>query len=300
MKQIIKHCLQISTLLLSFCIYAQLPSNRVKPGTMYEAGHTVRSPRLGLTTQIPDGWAGVLPRDAEVFLLLPQGMDIGEIYVILNENINLQEQRQRWEAGMTIDGVKLETEGAIGMRGSETLAANAKLTGTGVNKQSKIYLEAKCSPAGFCLTFVLTAEPSSFHNVKRALQEFVDNTSFGQPTNESPYINFDWKKFLSGKILLASGYENNSKRENEVSLCADGTFRSDITRTGIFKDQAKGYQGNKTGNWSVKSDGEKATITLTFKSKKKLAPFSVELVAKDEHIYINGQRYFIGESDACR
>jgi len=300
MKLIIKHCLLATTLLLSFCTYAQLPSNRIKPGTIYEAGQTVRSPRLGLTTQIPNGWSGALPRDAEVFLLLPQGMDIGEIYVVLNENINLEGQRKRWEAGMDLNGVKLQPEGAIIMRGAATLAANAKLTGTGANQQQKIYLEAKCSPAGFCMSFILTADPSSFINVKKALQEFVDNTSFGQPTNESPYLNFDWKKFLAGKILLASGYENNSKRENEVSLCADSTFRSNITRTGIFKDQAKEYQGNKTGYWSVKSNGEKATITLSFKTKKKLAPFSVELVAKDEQIYINGQRYFIGESDVCR
>ena len=76
---------------------------------------------------------------------------------------------------------------------------------------------------------------------------------------------FDWKKFLSGKILLAMGYEQNSKQIDEVDLCADGTFHSKITRTGIFKDQAKNYSGKNEGTWDVQSNGERATITLTFK-----------------------------------
>src|SRR6478736_3213251 len=231
MKQPVKYCLQIIVLLTFFNVYGQLPSNRVKPGVIYEAGSTVRSPRLGLTTQIPKGWAGVLPGDAEVFLLVPQGMDIGEIYVVLNQNTDLSGQRKRWESGMQLDGVKLQPDGQIGMRGSDILTTNAKLNGQAANTQSKIYLEAKCSPAGFCLSFVSTADPSSFENVKKALQELVDHTSFGQVTNESPFANFDWKKFFSGKVLLVMGFENNSKRENEVDLCADGTFTSRMTRT---------------------------------------------------------------------
>ncbi|HTE31278.1 MAG TPA: hypothetical protein VK666_12945 [Chryseolinea sp.] len=293
-----KYWIITAALVLSLCVHAQLPSNRIKPGVMYHAGDTVRSPRIGLTTRIPAGWSGVLPREEEVFLLAPENGSIGEIYVMVNEKTNLQTQRQRWEKGMNLaDGLRLESTGEITPRGTEVIGTMGKMVGNNANQQFKIYLEAKCSPAGFCVSYVATADPASFENVKSALQAFVDNTVFTTPSNESPYTNFDWKVFLSGKVLLGIGYEGKSKREDEVSLCADGTFRSNITRTGIFKGQAKEYQGKKKGKWDVTSVKEKATITFTF---EKLPPVEIGIEAKDEEIYVRGQRYFVGESEECK
>ena len=293
-----KYLIISAALTLSLACQAQLPSNRLKPGTMYHAGDTVRSSRLGLLTRIPEGWDGVLPRDTEVFLLLPTNNSIGEIYVVVNDKLDLQGQAKRWKDGMDLSGgLRLQPEGEITKRGTDVICAVGKMAGNNANSQAKIYIEAKCSPVGFCVSYIATADASSFENVKTALQAFVDNTIFSKPSDESPYVDFNWKEFLSEKVLLAFGYENNSKLEDEVSLCADGSFRSNITRTGIFKAQAKGYQGKKQGKWDVKSNGEKATITFTF---DKLPPVDVEIEAKDEEIYVKGQRYFVGNSDECR
>ena len=266
---------------------------------MYHAGDTIRSPRLGVQSKIPDGWAGVLPRDTEVFLLMPEDNTIGEVYVMVNEKMDLQAQTKRWQTGVEMsDGLVLKSEGEITKRGSDVIAAVGTLAGANANNsQLKVYAEAKCSPHGFCISFLSTSDALNFEKVKKTVQTFVDNTVFKAPSNESPYKNFDWKKFLSGKIILAMGYDQNSKKIDEVDLCADGTFRSKITRTGIFKGQAKDYTGQKKGTWDVKSNGEKATITLTF---SKLPPVDVELVAKDEEIYINGTRHFAGESQHCQ
>jgi len=298
MKRSIKYWIVGIGLFLSFRAQAQLPSNRVKPGAMYHSGDTVVSPRLGLRTQIPQGWEGVLPRDTEVFLLMPTNNTNGEIYTVVNDNLDLQGQARRWKSGMDLsDALQLRPDGEITTRGSDIICVSAKMAGDKANNQSKVYLEAKCSPAGFCVSFIVIADPLSLDAAKKALQSFVDNTTFVKPTNESPYANFNWKEFLGGKVLLAFGYESNSKREDEVNLCADGTFHSRITRTGIFKEQAKGYQGKKQGNWDVKSNGEKATITFTF---NKLSPVDVEIEARDEEVYVKGQRYFVGVSDVCR
>lgn len=285
--------------LIPVTLYAQLPSNRIKPAEMYHSGDTVRSPRLGVQSRIPEGWAGVLPRDTEVFLLMPQDNTIGEIYVMVNEKIDLNEQAKRWKQGVALaDGLVLSPEGGITQRGPDVIAATGAMAGAKANNsQLKVYAEAKCSPYGFCIAFLSTADARNFEKVKKTVQTIVDNTVFQAPSNESPYKNFDWKKFLSGKILLAMGYDENSKKIDEVDLCSDGTFRSKITRTGIFKGQAKDYTGKKQGTWDVRSNGEKATITLTF---SKLPPVDVELVAKDEEIYINGTRHFAGESQQCK
>ncbi len=266
---------------------------------MYYPGDTVKSPRLGLQTRMPEDWEGVLPRDAEVFLLMPVNNLNGEIYVAVNENLDKPGQIQRWKQGMDLgEGLRLMPNGEINTRG-DVICAAGKVTGNQANRASKIYLEAKCSPHGFCVSYMVMANPVSFDEVQKAMQQFVDNTKFTRPSNESPYLNFNWKKFLSGKVLLMTGYEDRgqNKRENEVHLCQDGTFSSRIIRKGIFKDQARAYQGSKKGTWEVKSNGDKATIIFTL---PKAAPAEINLELKDEEVYINGDRYFIGASEKCK
>jgi hypothetical protein len=264
---------------------------------MYHPGDSVHSPRLGLSTRIPEGWDGVLPRDTEVFLLMPNINMVGEMFIVVNEKLDLAGQRKRWEAGSELSpGLKLQIDGGITVRDGDILSASGKVVGAQANAQNRVYLESKCSPFGFCVVAIALADNASFERVKQGLQALMTSMSFKKPSTESPYKNFDWKPFLSGKVLLGINYEQGGKKEDEVDLCSDGTFESRITRTGIFKGQAKKYQGKKQGKWDVKSNGEKAMLTFTF---EKLDPVEIELVAKDEEIYIRGARYFVGESERC-
>jgi hypothetical protein len=292
-------CFAIVGLVISINSFPQseLPSNRLRPGTMYHPGDSVRSPRLGLSARIPEGWDGVLPRDTEVFLLMPNTNIVGEMFIVVNEKLDLAGQRKRWESGSELSpGLKLQIDGGITVRDGDILSANGKVVGAQANAQNRVYLESKCSPYGFCVVAIALADNTSLERVKQGLQALMSSASFKKPSTESPYKNFDWKPFLSGKILLGINYEQGGKKEDEVDLCADGTFESRITRTGIFKGQAKKYQGKKEGKWDVKSNGDKATLTFTF---EKLDPVEIELVAKDEEIYVRGARYFVGESERC-
>ena len=297
MNSLISSCFLGLGLFVSIPDHAQLPSNRIRPGTMYYAGDTVHSPRLGLHAQIPDGWEGVIPGDAEVFLLMPASNVNGEIYVAANEHLDRQGQINKWKAGMELDGgMHLMPSGEIIQRG-DVICVEGKVTGNRANAAPKIYLEARCSPFGFCLSYMLITDPASYETVKKALQSFVDHTSFSRPTNESPYLHFNWKKFFSGKVLLMIDYEKSSKREDEVNFCSDGTFTSSITRRGLFKEQAKQYQGRKKGTWAVRNEGERAILTFSI---EKLPPIDVTIEARDEDIYVNGNRYFIGNSEKCK
>jgi len=279
-------------------VYAQFPSNRIRPAIMYHAGDTIRSPRMGVVAVVPEGWEGVLPRDTEIFLLMPVDNTIGEIYVALNNNIDMQGQKMLWKEGLDMgNGTKLMLDGETSMRTPDVITGMAKLSGTNTNRGKKVYVEAKCSPVGFCLVYMLSADVQSFDHAKVALQAIVDHTTFGKPSTESPYLNFDWKKFLSGKVLLMTGYEGKSKREDKVIFCADGTFQSHLTRSGIFKDQSKEYQGNKKGKWEVQSNGENATITFSF---NKLPPLDIMIEVKEEEIFVKGRRYFVGEDQTCK
>jgi hypothetical protein len=295
MKSVLSLCMVGITCLIPVIVRGQLPTNRVRPGTMYHEGDTVHSPRLGLNTIIPSGWEGVLPRESEVFLLMSNTLN-GEIYAVVNEGIDKAGQVKRWMNGMEVsEGLRLLPDGDITNRG-DAICANVKVTGNKPNNGDKIYLEGKCSPYGFCVSYMLTSDPGSYDKIRSAMQSLVDATQFSKPSTESPYVNFNWKKFLSGKVLLNIDYEQTSKREDQVSFCADGTFRSDITRKGVFKEQSKGYKGRKKGTWDVKSKGEKATLTFSF---EKLAPVTVNMEIRNEQMYVNGKRYFIGNSEDC-
>jgi hypothetical protein len=283
---------------LSNIVWAQLPSNRVSPGVMHYAGDTVRSIRLGLYTIIPAGWKGVLPRDTEVVVLVPEENSSSTIYAVLNEHMTLAQQKISMQTGFELaDGLTMTPEGTVTQRGSDIIATNAKLSGEKANKQAKFYIESKCNPVGYCLAFVLSAGAADMEKGKAALQKLVDNTTFQDMSHISPFARFDWKEFLSNKILLRFNHDASGKQEDELNLCKDGTFKSRITRSGGFDVPTRQYEGKNNGTWSVVKNDSKATITLTF---KKLKPITLQLEAKDEEIYVNGQRYFVGESETCK
>lgn len=288
----------IALLLISNSALAQLPTDRMSAGVMYYAGDTVHSIRLGLSAIVPTGWKAVLPRDTEVVVLVPDdNSSSSTIYAVLNENMTLAQQKINMEKGFELaEGLTMVPEGAVTQRTNEVLATSAKLSGAKANKQAKFYIESKCNPVGYCLAFVLQADAQSIDKGKAALKQLVDNTTFQDMSHISPYAKFDWKEFLSNKLLLRFRRDASGKQEDELELCKDGTFRSNITRTGDFK-VSKEYSGKNRGTWTLTSDNDKATITLTF---KKLKPITVEVQGKDEQIYVNGNRYFVGESDTCK
>ncbi|MEJ1240620.1 hypothetical protein WBG78_20925 [Chryseolinea sp. T2] len=277
--------------------FAQLPSNRMSAGVMHYAGDTVRSIRLGLWAIVPQGWKAVLPRDTEVVVLVPDdNSSSSTIYAVLNENMTLAQQKINLEKGFSLaDGLNVVPDGPVTQRTAEVLATNAKLSGAKANTQAKFYIESKCNPVGYCLVFVLQADAPNMEKGKTALKQLVDNVVFEDMSHVSPYANFDWKEFLSNKLLLRFRRDASGKQEDELELCKNGNFKANITRSGAFK-VPKEYAGKNKGTWSLTSNNDKATITLTF---KKLKPITLEVQGKDEEIYVNGHRYFVGESENC-
>src|SRR5258706_3866280 len=128
----------------------------------------------------------------------------------------------------------------------------------------RIYVEARCSEFGICVSCVLVADNNSFEAARKALQDFVDNAVLDQPRNVSIYEGFDWKKFLTDQMLVSYESNENATKLNQIHLCHDGSFQSSIKRKGLLKEDAKQYQGKKTGTWSIAS-GQTSVLKLIFK-----------------------------------
>jgi len=269
---------------------------RLQPGKIYEPGEKIYAPKYGFNGVVPEGWDGTLPRETEIFLLMPRTGIGGEVFTFVSVDNNLQSIREAWLKGanlsesILIKATDIVTEGD--MISSEVIAQ-----GENINKGNKGFIAAKCSPYGPCITS-LGIGPSQFYDqIKTAVEDLMSKSTYTEPSNVSIYADFDWKEFLAGKMLIAFQVIESGSKENTVHLCGDGTFMADLKKKGLFKNDNPQYKGRQSGTWTAEGIGEHGVLKLTF---KKLPAAEIPLTIKDEKIFAMDERYFAGESDWCK
>jgi hypothetical protein len=283
-------------------ILAQNKKKRLQPGKLYEHGEKIYAPRFGFESVIPEGWEGTLPRESEIFLLMPDTITIGgEIFTFASEATDLKSIRDNWLKGAKLsENMLIKAKGEPVING-DMISAEVVPAGEAVNTGNKGYVVARCGSFGHCITCLAIGPTQFFDQFKTAVTNFMSSASFSEPSNVSIYVDFDWKEFLKGKMLITlMGMETESQsgtKENVVHLCADGTFTAEFRKKGIVKDYNPQYKGRQSGTWSAEGIGEQGKLKLTF---KKLPEVNVDLTIKDEKITVNGERYFAAESDKCK
>jgi len=272
------------------------PNKRLQPGKMYEPGEVLFAPRLGLTAKVPQGWTGVLPRDAEIFLLTSQRSS-AEIFVLVNDDTNLSNLMQSWEKGFDIaNQIRLKSSGAS-IR-EETLSAEVIAVGPFINKGMRGYAAARCSIHGPCVTTLAIMPAQQYDDVKADVDVFMSGTTFEAPSLASAYADLSWKDFLAGQMVTTYAFLEQGSKETMVHLCRNGTFHAKVTKKGILKNQNPAYKGKLTGTWSADGVGEHGLLHLAF--DKELPPLDIELTMKEEKFYAGSDRYFIAVSDQCK
>lgn len=272
--------------------------NRIQPGRMYQPGETLYAPRYGFTAKVPEGWEGMLPRESEVFLLSTTTATYGEVYVFGRDRGELNAMKDSWLKGIDLsETIRLKASNPV--ISGDMLSSEVIAEGKYINKGLKGFAISRCNPNGPCVTTLMVAPLQFFDDVRKMVTEFMMAATFGTPSTASPYADFDWKEFLSGKVLATYESIDGGSKESKIHLCGDGTFTADIRKTGFLKNQNPGYKGKMTGTWEVAGIGEATTIRFTF-NKKDLLPFEAPLLIKDEKIYSDNERYFAGKSDKCK
>lgn len=280
--------------LVSVLSFAQ-KSKRIQPGKIYEAGEGLYAPRLGFRATVPVGWSGVLPRESEVFLLTTNSP--AEIFILGRESATLEALKQIWQEGIEMDNqIKLKASGAQISNG--VLSAEVVAVGNFINKSMRAYAAAKCSDSGPCVTCLAVMPSAQFSEVKKIVDGFMTTATFEAPSLASPYADFNWKEFLTGKMVTTYAFLENGSKETTVHLCSDGTFSAKATKKGVLKNQNPVYKGKLSGTWTVEGVGERGKLTLTF--DKGLPLLEVDLLIKDEQILGGQERYFVANSDQCK
>ena len=267
----------------------------LRPSKQYTAGDQLYGAGAGAKSVVPAGWSGMLPRDSEVFLLLPEDGANGEIYVAARDQVSDEEMKALLLAGMALgNGNTLKSDGQIFTRG-KSIATMLTLTAKTTNTRG--YLEVQCGPYGKCITAVLLGAPQHFEQMQTALYSFMDSLTWVEPNLAADYSDFNWHDFLAGKHLLNYDYVPHAKAENDIWLCPDGTFTTKLKRSGLLKDQARNYKGTKKGTWETTSVGPTGVLTLNY---AKLPPLTVKLAIKDDRIYLNDKRHFAMAATVCK
>ena len=279
------------SLLISITGFAQ---DRLKPGAIYQAGDEIYAPMVGYKGIIPDGWFGTLPQGEQVFLLMPTGNKTG--YMFINANaMPLSQLEEQWH-----EKLQVTDEITISLKGKPEIEGN-RMTGdfevAGAKEPYKGYAVAIDGGHGWTITLALLTPVSVFDEYKKNFDQLVASSVVGEPTIGTIYGDFNWSEFLKNKYLTSITVGGKYKEQNEIWLCADGTFKSKIKSKGFGTAGKSPYRGKKKGTWSAEGIGEKGKLRLDF---EKNPPVVLEMEIKDDKIFINGGRFFALQYEDCQ
>ncbi len=261
---------------------------------MYEAGEHIYGAQSGAASVVPQGWVGLLPRDSEIFLLMPTNGLNGEIYVLADSGVTEEQHKQAWLAGLELDnGNVLRSDGKIFKRNGN-LASFARLDEP--TEPLTAYIEARCGPHGYCLSALLLADPAHQEELLPGFYAFMDSLRWRAPNQGNEYAGFNWHDFLAGKHLINYAHVRQGKDESDLWLCPDGTFRTRLKRTGLQKGEAGAYKGTHRGTWQIEDVGASGILHLNY---EKLPPLEVEISIKDDRVFINGNRFLVIRAENC-
>ena len=265
---------------------------RVLPGLLYDPGEVVYGPIYGITATIPQGWAGRLPQDLEIFLLLPIESVEGQIYVAAAKE-TIKDIKKRWLKGAELSpGLFAKIKGDI-IEKENFMSAEFYFTN---KSRFSAYSEALCSETGTCIVTMLIAGDQHYQQLKFGVTEFIESVTLSEPTMENVYGDFNWSKFLGNKYLVSSNNFRSKKERNDLYLCANGTFKSNYKKGSLYNSTGK-YWGKLTGNWLVNGVGNKSVLMLQFDNA---AEAKIPLSIDEDKVYLRGERFFLMQYLDCK
>lgn len=282
----------------SIPVIGQSAKKRIQPGRMYNSQDTLFSPRFGFSSQVPVGWIGTLPRESEVFLLTSVDGSSGEIFIFGRAATDLFQLAEVWKQGVDVTET-LRLKAVDPKVSGSVLQSEVIAEGGYLQNQNKAFAATKCGDQGTCITILAVGTEQSYQSVSAAAMELLDKGTFIVPSIESPYENFDWKEFLSNKLMITYDQVVGGARQTQINLCENGTFFAKVKKRGIMRNVNPEYKNRMSGTWTVMGDGPEAILNLTF-NKKGLSPLSVPLTLKEEALFVGEERYYASEATGCK
>jgi len=249
---------------------------------------------VGYRGIVPDGWFGTLPQEEEVFLMIPNGNTAG--YMFINANpMDIKQLRKEWN-----NHLSLTDELVISLKGEPIMEGN-RMTGefevTGARTPYQGYAVAIDGGFGWTLTMSILSPVDKYEEHRKNFDQLVASSKVVEPSLGSRYGDFDWAEFLKNKYLMSYISSTQVKEQDEIWLCADGSFRSKIKSKGRLVTEKSPYKGSRKGTWTAEGVGEEGKLMIAT-SKNEAVTLKMEI--KDDKIFINGSRFFALENNQCK
>lgn len=279
---------------LSLIVFTTFSQDRLKPGSIYEQGQEIFAPLVGYKGVIPEGWFGTLPQEEEVFLMIPNGNTNGFMFINAN-HMSMSELKKDWVHDLSLtDEIVISIKGEPKVEGN---IMNGEFDVTGSQEPYVGFAHAIDGGHGWTITLVLLSPVSQYEQYSKNFDQLIASSAVQEPSIGSIYGDFNWPEFLKNKYLMSYLSSTQYKEQNEVWLCADGSFRSKIKTKGMLKVENSAYKGKKKGTWMAEGVGEKGKLHLYF-TKNDAVELDMEI--KDDKIFINGGRFFALENNDCK
>jgi len=266
---------------------------RINPGRVYQSNDSIYGPLYGIKAVVPQGWLGILPQGTRVFTLMPENSIKDNIFVFAMKE-DLPSIQKRWESGIEI------ATGINAFINSEPEVSNNRIYAefTQTNDANKrIIGEARCGQFGNCITVFALTDERGIVDARKGLKAFTKSIVFVKPGLENIYDNFNWAEYLDGKYIFNFQSNQYYRKENHLWLCKDGSFKTNLKRKGILKEEAKAYTGKKKGKYEIIGTGKFGKIILKF---DKAAPLEIDTEIRDDKVIINGFQFFVTAHSNCQ
>lgn len=288
--------LSIAAILLCYTSVFAQNGEKLRPGVIYEAGDQLYSPTYGIRGEVPLGWQGALPRDTELFLLVPTHVTTDvEIYTFAAED-DLSAIQERWELPIEISSGILAQPQGDPKQEENMLIQNFSFSNR-TDYEAVGY--AKCGEFGQCTVSFLVGNLKQMPKARQSQEEFMQSLAFEKPDPNAAQEPFDWQTFLPDKHIFTYYHMQSNPHKSNLHLCPDGTFTSDISRK-VAIDALDQYAGRQKGTYKFESlENGTAQLTLSFQ-KKKLPPLQVNLMMEDDKLYMNEIRVMAIVNTDCK
>ena len=172
--------------------------------------------------------------------------------------------KKDWEKGFDMD-VDLKLVAKAATIKENILSTEVVMAGSNTDKSKRGYAIARCGGHGPCVICLAITPVANYEATVKTAEQFITSANFEAPSSASPYADFDWKKFLSRKIVRTYAYQEKGSKETTVYLCPDGSFYANVSKKGIMKNQNPQPYGKIEGIWTADGIGESGSLHFEFK-----------------------------------
>jgi hypothetical protein len=291
---------------------SSLAQSELKPGQKYEGGVRVQASFLGISMMIPKGWVAKYGSDAANAALVMGSTTIeGVGLAILVGNQSAQQVVSSLNEAQDLGGgVVLEPTGAAKQQ-------NQRITARYTNTEYVGRALGLIGPGKNHVVYFFAGPQKNEKIYAGLLEDLATGTKFITPNASKPQptapaastgLTQDWTKFLSGMMLrYLSSYNSGGggggmSTDRTMHFCSDGSFAylsSSLTTINVDGGGASsGGQDRAQGRWHVESATQTSAVVIL--SLENGSTERITVGYDGTKTFVDGQRWFRVESDACQ